>query len=135
MDAVFVDSNVFLRYLTADDEEQSAQAKNLFQKAIEGKVNLITGPPVLFEISWTLKVRYKRNAAEILDILEALVSASWLSMADKNIAERAVMIARQSGQDFADAYIHESALKMSAQSIATFNRKHFARMDTHLMDL
>jgi uncharacterized protein len=83
MDTVFVDSNVFLRYLTADNADQSAQAKNLFQKAIEGKVNLITGPPVLFEISWTLKVPYKRNAAEILDILEALVSASWLSMADK----------------------------------------------------
>jgi uncharacterized protein len=135
MDTVFVDSNVFLRYLTADDEEQCAQAKNLFQKAIDGKVNLITGPPVLFEISWTLKIRYKRNADEILDILEALVSASWLSMADKNIVECAIMIARKSGQDFADAYIHGSALKMGAQSIAIFNRKHFACIDARLLDL
>jgi predicted nucleic-acid-binding protein len=82
-----------------------------------------------------LKVLYKRNAAEIPDIFEALVSASWLGMADKNIAEHAIMIARKSGQDFADAYLYESALKMGAQSIATFNRKHFARMDAHLLDL
>jgi predicted nucleic-acid-binding protein len=134
MDTVFVDSNVFLRYLTADNADQSAQARNLFQNAIEGKIILITGPPVLFEISWTLKVRYKRSAAEILDILEALVSASWLNMADKNIVGHAVITARASGQDFADAYIHESALKMGAQCIATFNKKHFERMRTNLMD-
>jgi len=135
MDTVFVDTNVFLRYLTKDDTTQAAKAKKLFQKAQSGQVKLVTGPPVFFELAWTLKVRYKLSLSEILDILETLVTTAWLSLPDKDLVEKAVALAIKSNQDFADAYIHTSAEKLGVKGVATFNRKHFTRLGTYLIDL
>lgn len=134
MNVVFVDSNVFLRFLTKDDADQSSRAKRLFQEAQKGKLRLITGPPVLFEIAWTLKVKYMASHTEIMDIIESLATTPWLEMTDKDLVEDAVNNARVSGQDFADAYIHASSLKMGVAGIATFNRKHFDNLGTELVD-
>lgn len=135
MESVFVDANVFLRFLTKDDDGQASKAKSLFLKAQEGKLRLVTGPPILFEIAWTLKVRYKLSHTEILDVLESLIATPWLEMVDRDLAEEAVNIARLSGQDFADAYIHASAQQIGAAGVATFNRKHFEKLGTNLIDL
>lgn len=134
MDMVFVDSNVFLRFITRDDRGQADRAKKLFLQAQSGKIGLLTGPPVLFELAWTLKVRYKRPLLQILDLLESLVTTPWIAMPDKDLAREAVRIARKTGQDFADAYIHASAMKNGASGVATFNRKHFEEMGTALID-
>lgn len=135
MDSVFVDANVFLRFLTKDDDGQASLAKGLFMRAQEGKLRLVTGPPILFEISWTLRLRYKLSNPETLDILESLIATPWLEMVDKDLAEEAVNIARLSGQDFADAYIHASAQQIGAVGVATFNRKHFEKLGTNIFEL
>jgi predicted nucleic-acid-binding protein len=135
MTSVFVDTNVFLRFLTLDDDGQAARAKSLFKKAEKGRIRLFTGPPVLFEIAWTLKAGYKRSHEEILNILETLVSTPWLDMPDKDLAGEAVTVARLSGQDFADAYMYVSARKSGIGGIATFNSKHFEKMDAKLAEL
>jgi predicted nucleic acid-binding protein len=135
MDTVFVDSNVFLRYITRDDQGQADRAKKLFLQAQSGKIILVTGPPVLFEIAWTLKIRYKQPLLKVLDLLEALVTTPWISMADKDIAQEAIRLAKNADQDFADAYIHAIARKSGALGVASFNRKHFERMGTTLYDV
>jgi len=135
MKSIFVDANVFLRFLTMDDAGQMSKVISLFKKAEKGNIRLVTGPPVLFEIAWTLKKAYKKSSEEILDLLASLVSTSWLDMTDRDLVEEAVNIARISGQDFADAYIHVSSIKTGADSIATFNKKHFEMMGSVLMDL
>lgn len=56
-------------------------------------------------------------------------------MTDRDLVEKAVNIARISGQDFADAYVHVYSKKAGADSIATFNRKHFDKMGSVLLDL
>ena len=52
---VFVDSNIFLRYLLKDDEKQFAQAEAWIERARRGELTLVVGPPVFFEIAWTLR--------------------------------------------------------------------------------
>lgn len=135
METVFVDSNLFLRYLTKDDTGQADLAKGLFLKAQAGQIRLVTGPPVLFEVAWTLKVRYKQPPRKILEFLDSLVTTAWIGMPDKDVAGEAVSLAKKTDQDFADAYIHASALKLGATAVATFNRKHFESMGTALFDL
>ena len=135
MDTVFVDSNVFLRYITRDDQGQADRAKKLFQQAQSGKISLVTGPPVLFEIAWTLKIRYRQPLHKVLDFIESLLTTPWISMPDKDLALEAVRLAINTEQDFADAYIHASARKSGAIGMATFNRKHFEKMGTVLFDL
>ncbi|MBI5577284.1 MAG: type II toxin-antitoxin system VapC family toxin [Deltaproteobacteria bacterium] len=135
MKAVFVDANVFLRFFTTDDKGQHEKAAVLLRRASAGKVALVTGPPVLFEIVWTLRSSYGVTREEVLDVLSRMCGMKGLRMTDADLVEEAVSICRNSGQEFADAYIVVSAGRAGAQGIATFNRKHFEKMDAPLYPL
>lgn len=135
MKTVFVDSNVFLRFLTFDDEKQHTKAADLMHKATDGKIALITGPPVLFEIAWTLRAAYQQPQEQILEILQAILNMAGLRVLDAELVENAIDLARKCGQEFADAYICVSAAATDADEIATFNRKHFERLGAALYPL
>lgn len=81
--SVFVDANVFIRFFTWDDEAQAEAAERLFTTAREGKARLVTGPPVFFELAWTLGYRYKVARGEILDIIEAVLAFPNMTVTDE----------------------------------------------------
>jgi predicted nucleic acid-binding protein len=130
---VFVDSNVFMRLFVDDDNtSQIEQVEKLFYRARNGEIDLVTGPPVFFEISWVLASRYKVGNAKTLDILEAILSFPGLRVIDKALVINAVDLARLKNSSFADSYIAVSGQSVGAESIATFNKKHFSKMDIPL---
>ena len=129
----FVDTNVFVRlFVVADDETQLIQAKSLFAQAQAGEVDLVTGPPVLFEVAWVLGQRYKVENDIVLDILEAILSYPNLRVLDKDHVLAALDIAKVTNGTFADSYIAVSAGHIKADNVATFNKKHFAGLGTEL---
>lgn len=130
MKTVFVDANVFLRFFTTDDEGHHRRAASLFRNAADGKVRLVTGPPVLFEIAWTLRSAYSVTREKVVDALGRIVSLPGLRLTDAETVEEALGLAKSSSQEFADAYIAVLAKREGAHSVATFNRKHFERMGT-----
>ena len=132
MKVVFVDANVFMRFFTKDDKGQHMRAVALFERAAAGEISLVTGPPVLFEIAWTLRSAYHQPKERILDALSALIALPGLRLTDAGLAEKAIDLARASGQEFTDAYIVAVALQTGADEIATFNRKHFKKMAAEL---
>lgn len=132
MTPIFVDTNVFLRFLTQDDAGQSEQAERLLKDAAAGRVRLVTGPPVLFEIVWTLRRGYKVPRERSLDILASLVAAEGLDLVDRAIVVAAIDRARAADQEFADAYIATVAESAGAHQVATFNEKHFERLGARL---
>lgn len=132
MKRVFVDANVFLRFFTQDDAGQHEKARALFTAAEAGKMELVSGPPVLFEVAWTLRSAYAVSAGQILDILDAITAFSCLSLSDETTVLLAISLAREAGVEFADAYIAASAQALGADQIATFNTKHFTRFDSAL---
>ena len=132
MRRIFVDANVFLRYFTQDDEGQHEKAKALFIAAEAGKIQLVSGPPVLFEVAWTLRSAYGLSHVQIQDILDAISGFPSLSLSDESTVLSAINLARESGVEFADAYIAASAQSMGVDQVATFNTKHFKRLDTAL---
>lgn len=131
MNKIFVDSNVFLRFFTMDEHGQHEQAVELFKAAETGEIELASGPPVLFEIAWTLRSAYGLSKEKVLDVLSAIIAVKGLKLIDTDLAEEAVRLARSSGQEFADAYICASAKKINA-SVAAFNKKHFQRLGAKL---
>ena len=132
MKTVFVDANVFLRFFTLDDRGQHDQAARLFQQAAAGKVALATGPPVLFEIAWTLRSAYRQSNARVLEVLSAIAAVPGLVLTDRRIVEAALALAKTSGQEFADAYIASASRELEADEVATFNRKHFDQLGVTL---
>ncbi len=135
MKTVFVDSNVFLRLFTGDDAGQCEKAVALFRHAAAGKVALVTGPPVLFEVAWTLRASYGMPREKILDMLSAIGAFQGLKLLDANITAEAIALARHSKSDFADAYIVVCAAASGADEIASFNRAHFQRLPAKLAEI
>jgi predicted nucleic acid-binding protein len=132
MKRVAVDANVFLRFLTRDDAGQHEAAERLLRAGAAGAVDLVCGPPVLFEVAWTLRRGYKAGRAETLDMLQAILALPGLRASDAGVAARAVEIARESGAEFADAYVLAGAEAAGADEVATFNVKDFRRMGAAL---
>ena len=106
---VFIDANVFLRYFARDDAGQHERADRLFREASSGRVSLVTGPPVLFEVAWTLQAAYKIPREKVLDVLSRISGFPGLELTDSRLVERALHLARAGDRDFADAYIAASA--------------------------
>lgn len=132
---VFVDANVFLRFLTRDDSRQADEAVRLFERARDGKVQLVSGPPVAFEVLWTLRSRYKQTLGVVLDLLDALLAAPGLEWLDRAVMVEAARLARERQVDFADAYIAASSQQASCDAIATFNQRDFVRLGAQTLDL
>jgi predicted nucleic-acid-binding protein len=127
---------VFVRFaVVADDDSQLIQARRLFALAKAGKLDLVTGPPVFFEVAWVLGRLYKRTNEEILHFLEAILSFPNLKVLDKELVIEAISLGRERSEAFADCYIAVSVRRSGADNIATFNRKHFARLGTELYPL
>ena len=124
----FVDANVFLRFLTVDDEGQHHKAARLFEAAVRGECLLVTGPPVLFELAWTLRSAYKVPRERSLEILSAVFAMPGLTLTDAPLVAEALTLASATGSEFADAYVAASARAAGSSGVATFNRKDFTRL-------
>ena len=131
MNRYFVDSNVFLRFYTADDPKQQAEAQEVFLKAKAGELVLFCGPPVFFEIAWVLNSCYKIPREEILDKLEAILAIPNLYVFDADYVKWAISLARENNQSYPDAYIAIVAQDKHI-GVMSFNKKHFAKLGVKL---
>ena len=135
MTAWFVDTNVFLRFLTLDDEGHHAKAARLLESAARGERRLVTGPPVLFELAWTLRAAYKVPRARVLEILKAVFATPNLTLTDSPLVAEALSLASETDSEFADAYIAAASRAAKCSGVATFNRKDFAKLGIELAEL
>ena len=131
----FVDANIFLRVLTVDDRGQHQKAIRLFEAARREECRLVTGPPVLFELAWTLRAAYKTPKDGVLKILGAIFATPGLTLTDAPLVADALTLASVTGSEFADAYVAASSRAAGCSGVATFNRKDFARLGVELLEL
>lgn len=126
---LFVDTNVFLRFLTNDDPVKAEKAEALFQRAISGEVSLTTGVLVIAEIIWTLESFYGLAKADIATKVEIILTTPNLDCPEAEILLPALDLYATRNIDFIDAY-HAFLLRhRGATRIATYDRKHFGRID------
>src|SRR5260370_40538035 len=98
-----VDTNVLVRYLTWDDEEQAIEAAN----AIEGADAIVVPTIVLCELAWVLKRAYRYAGPEIIGILRRLVAIRAVEI-ERPAAEAGIgMLVR--GGDFAAGVVRHEA--------------------------
>ena len=132
----FVDANVFIRlFAELDNKSQAEQAEQLLVKAQRGEVDLVTGPPVFFEIAWVLGQRYKVENDKVMDVLEAILSYPNLRVLDKEQVIGAITLSRKTNETFADSYIAVSAKRAETDNVVTFNKKHFAKLGVELFPI
>ena len=104
MEKVFVDTNLFLRYLTKDNLVKYDRCREVFKKAVEGKVSLLTSEMVIAELIWTLLSYYKVPKAEVIEKVSIIISTPNLHLVDKTIIADSLVLYSQKNIDFIDAY-------------------------------
>ena len=127
MQTIYVDTNVFLRFLLWDIPDQSAEAEVLFQSAVDKKNSLYTSELVIAEIVWTLESFYKKTKQEIAELIRGILSTPNLSVANSNLIFQALDEYVKKNVDFIDAYSAAFMRNNKIFQIKTFDEKHFKR--------
>ena len=100
----FIDTNIFLRYLTKDDPSKYDKCREIFKKAVEGKIELATSGIVIAELIWTLLSYYKAPKVDVIEKISIIVSTENLQIPDKNIITDALVLYGRKNIDYIDAY-------------------------------
>lgn len=116
-----VDTNVLLRFFTADDPKQFELARQLVSGASEGE--LFVDMIVLVELNWTLRRVYEYGPTQVLDLLEELVGTREFSIDRADLVSGAISAARAAGCDFSDALIALCNSAEGCQHTLTFDKK------------
>ena len=112
---ISVDTNVIVRLLTGDDQQQFKRAKSLFEKE-----NIFISTTVILETEWVLRYAYHFKPLKIADAFQCLFGLSNVQLEEPLIIAEA-MEWHKEDLDFADA-LH-LAKSQASRSFATFDKK------------
>ena len=78
-----LDTNVLVRFLVRDDEEQFERARKLIRRQAQDGQPVRISLLVLLETEWVLRSRYKLQKGEILSAFSDLLSSVDMSFEDE----------------------------------------------------
>ena len=99
-----IDTSVFLRLLTQDDEPKAAAALGLLRRVELGEERAVTSPLVAFEVIYTLQRSYHVSREQVRNLVRPIISLRGLEVAGKPIFLRALDLYVEAQIPFADAY-------------------------------
>ncbi len=102
----FVDTNVFIRYLTGDDEAKAKASLVLFQRLETGKESALTSDAVIAEVVFILQSPrlYQMGKERIRTLLEPIIWLRGLRLPNKSIYKRTFDLYCGTSIGFVDAY-------------------------------
>jgi predicted nucleic-acid-binding protein len=115
-----LDTNVLVRYVVQDDPQQSPKATRLIESLtadVPGYVTVVS----LVELVWVLTSCYDSTKQEICAVLETLLRAEELVVAEADTVWKALRVYRDGKTDFADSLIECSANAAGCTHTATFD--------------
>jgi predicted nucleic-acid-binding protein len=127
MKTCFVDTNLFIRYLTNDDPQKADRVETLLERAATGKVRLVTADLVIAEIIWVLESAYGMTNEEITPMIKAILAAPGLEVTNESLVSRSLEFYESQNVEFVDCYIAALMEKLHIRDLYTFDRKHISR--------
>jgi predicted nucleic acid-binding protein len=100
----FLDTNIFLRYLTKDDEKKAYDVLELLKRVERGEEKAVTSPLVIFEVIFTLQKYYRISREETKELLIPLINLRGLKLLHKSVFEKALEMYPQVDISFADLF-------------------------------
>ena len=114
---IAVDTNVLVRAITGDDEEQSRVARRELAKADLVALAL----PALCELVWVLSQGYKASPADIAEAIRLLLDSAKVVV--NRPAGEAGLAMLNAGGDFADGVIAYEGSWLGAETFVSFDKK------------
>jgi predicted nucleic-acid-binding protein len=113
---ITADTNVLVRAITEDHEQQSRAAQTAL------KAELVAIPiPVLCELVWVLSQGYKMPFAEIAEVIRRLINGA--NVVVNRPAAEAGLTMLDAGGDFADGVIAYEGNWLGADIFVSFDKK------------
>jgi uncharacterized protein len=125
----FIDTNIFLRFLTKDDPVKAAKCRQLLQSAAEGDLKLYTTDLVIAELIWVLQSpkTYNLSPAEIFEVTMPLLTIKNLYFPCKNVFPDIMDLFQTEKIDYIDAYNSVIMLGRNIDTIYSYD-KHFDQL-------
>jgi predicted nucleic acid-binding protein len=120
----FIDTNIFIRYLTKDDPDKAQACFELFQQAQANQVNLTTTEAVITEVVYVLssKRTYGLVRTDIRARLYPLLSVPGLRLPHRRTYLRALDLYAASSLDFEDALIVAQMQRQAIKELYSYDR-------------
>lgn len=128
MRSCFVDTNLFIRYLTNDDPRKADRVERLLGEAAAGKVRLVTAEMVLAEMVWVLESSYGLKNVEVAPLIRAILATRGLDVTNAPLVARALEHYELRNLDFIDGYIAAMMEKQGITELYSYDKKHIARI-------
>ena len=125
---IFVDTNLFLRYLTNDVPAQADAVEVILRRAAAGEISLTTNTLVIAEIVWTLESFYKLDRPRIKGMILAILNTPGLTVTEADLILTAILDYADQNVDFVDAFNVAWAVNQGITTAYTFDHKHFNRL-------
>lgn len=102
MKCIYVDTNVFLRFLTKDIPDQSNRAEAYLRKAEKGALCMTVMHITILEILFQLERFYDLPRAEAVAKVALLIEPDWIRIDNKKVVMDALYEYKRNNIDFVD---------------------------------
>ncbi len=119
---IAVDTNVIVRFLVRDDEQQANAARKRLKQAEKRRERLFVPLLVVLETIWVLESAYDKSRAEILDSIRDMRQMPVFEFEADNAVERLLNDGPQYKADLADILIAHSARDSGCETGITFDK-------------
>ena len=120
---IALDTNVLVRYLMDDDEEQSPRARSFIESAADRRARMFVSHIVLCEMTWVLATAYRVPKIARVEALRDVIRTAQFVIEDPDLAARALHRYEHGRADFADYLIAERSTAAGCEHVATFDRQ------------
>lgn len=124
----FLDTNIFIRFLTDDVPEKVDACEEIFKKAVEKQETLFTTDLVIAEIVWVLESFYELPKNEIQDKVEKILNTPNLICPHKDLILNALILYSEKNIDYIDAYNALILKENDIEELYSYD-KHYDRID------
>jgi len=117
-----IDTNILVRYLTADDAEQLEKVDRLIARAKTSGEPLHVDTIVLCELLWVLKRGYGLKREALAEVIEQLLETRHFSVQNRHLVRRALDAFRSGKGDFPDYLLGERNRSRGCRVTMSFDR-------------
>ena len=118
-----IDTNILVRFLTGDDEQQTKVVYNIFKKAESEKRELFVPLLVVLELIWVLESVYEISRGEILDSISNLLLLPILKFEHQSTLQQFIRFSQRNRYDLSDLLIAHSARGQGCEAVITFDKR------------
>ncbi len=118
-----LDTNILIRFLVGDDENQARKVYNLFKTVESKKEELFVPLLVMLELIWVLESVYQIPRNQILEALRDLLLLPILKFEHQEILQQFLCSAQGVIYDLSDLLIAQSAKSLGCETVLTFDKK------------